>query len=546
MIDKSQHVRELCRKLKPILGPQAERIWLLYLAEDEEGKRQVEEYVELLANQHLSGSLDEEKINLLPPEQMQADGDYRIGHIVYNNQSLYPFGLQGTEFIQHVGIYGRSGSGKTNIGLLIVQQLQGHGKPFLIFDWKRNYRDLLTLKGFENLRIYTIGRDVAPLKFNPLIPPDPDEPKAWLKKVISVIAYSYGLGNGVIYLLQEFMDQIFHDFGVYDGPVERWPTLSDVYEYAKRYKAQGRQAGWLASALRALASLCFGEMDRLLNYGQDDLDELFQQPVALELDALTHSDKIFVSSLLLAWLHNKRMIGGKRETHNLTILIEESHHLLSNEKTNLLGGQTVMDIVFREIREFGVSIINIDQMPSQINQAALANTYASICFNLKHKSDVNAMSQAMLLRDEEKDALGTLPVGQAIVKLQGRIPRPFLIQVPEFHIQKGRISDQDVINHMNRLGVMPRKEVIPDIPQAVEARSDSSRDDLIITFLKDIQTFPESGIASRYKRLALSVRQGQKLKEKLVGEGLIVETAEVTPQGKRRKVDLTEKGTSKI
>ena len=78
MIDKSQHVRELCQKLKPILGPQADRIWLLYLAENEEGKQQIEEYVELLANQHLAGSLDEEKINPLPPDCHQVDGEYRI------------------------------------------------------------------------------------------------------------------------------------------------------------------------------------------------------------------------------------------------------------------------------------------------------------------------------------------------------------------------------------------------------------------------------------------------------------------------------------
>jgi len=545
MIDKPQHVRELCQKLKPILGEQANRIWHLYLAENEEGRKQIEDYVELLIHQHLSGSLEQERINLLPPPTELAGGDYTFGDIVYNNQLLHDFGLRESELIQHIGIYGRSGGGKTNLGFLMIQQLQGHRKPFLVFDWKRNYRDLLTLKGFETLRVYTAGRDVAPLRFNPLIPPDLEDPKAWLKKIISVIAYAYGLGNGVIYLLQEFMDQAYHDFGVYDGHVNRWPTLADVYAYAKTYKAQGRQAGWLASALRALSSLCFGEMDRLINHGQDDLDTLFQQPVVLELDALTHSDKIFVTSTLLAWLHNKRMIEGKREAHFSTVLIEEAHHLLSNEKFSLIGGQTVMDIVFREIREFGVSIINIDQMPSHINQAALANTFCSICFNLKHKADVNAMSQAMLLGEEEKEALGMLPVGQAIVKLQGRIPRPFLIQVPEFHLQKGRISDQDVIHHMNGLGLLQKKEAILDTHPANESRSDPVCDDPIIALLKDIQAFPESGIASRYKRLALSVRQGQKLKERLLGEGLATETMEVTAQGKSLRLRLTTLGLSR-
>ena len=50
------------------------------------------------------------------------------------------------------------------------RQLLEHGKPVLVFDWKRNYRDLLTLPGFQDVEIYTVGRDVAPFYYNPLIP----------------------------------------------------------------------------------------------------------------------------------------------------------------------------------------------------------------------------------------------------------------------------------------------------------------------------------------------------------------------------------------
>jgi hypothetical protein len=546
MIDKSQHVRELCRKLKPILGPQAERIWLLYLTEDEEGKKQVEEYVELLANQHLSGSLDEEKINLLPPEQTQVDGKYRFGEVLYNDRVLYPFGLRENEWIQHVGVFGRSGAGKTNLGFLIATQLQKQHKPFLVFDWKRNYRDLLTLPGFENLMVYTVGRDIRPLKFNPLVPPDLSDPKSWLKKLIAIIAHAYGLGNGVLFLLQEFIDQVYEQYGVYDVEIKTWPTLRDVYELARNYKAQGRQAGWLASTLRALSSLCFGQMDELVNQGQDDLEKLFNEPVVLELDALTQADKIFTTEVLLAWLHNKRMIDGKREAFTNAVLIEEAHHILSNERFSLVGGQSVMDLTFREIREFGVAMIVLDQHPSQISLPALGNTYCTICFNLKHKSDVSAMAQAMLLKDEEKDALGSLPVGQAIVKLQGRTSRPFLIQVPEFDIHKGVVTDQSL---KERMGSPETAQTL--LPQPFQnipliQESHSSVPDPVISFLKDVRDYPDSGIAQRYKRLALSVRQGQKLKEKLVGDDWIVETTEITPQGKRRKVELTKKGADRV
>ena len=62
------------------------------------------------------------------------------------------------------------------------------------------------------------------------------------------------------------------------------------------------------------------------------------------------------------------------------------------------------------------------------------------------------MGQCLLL-DKERDILGTLDIGQAVVKLQGRIHRPFQIAIPEFIIQKGRISDAFIKDHMQ--GIAP-------------------------------------------------------------------------------------------
>ena len=63
-----------------------------------------------------------------------------------------------------------------------------------------------------------------------------------------------------------------------------------------------------------------------------------------------------------------------------------------------------------------------------------------------------------------------------------------------------------------------------------------------IAFLKDVQEYPESGIAARYKRLGLSVRQGQKLIAKLAEQGLIGEHEEITKTGRIKFVCLTPKG----
>lgn len=538
-----QRVRELCLRLKPILGEKMEHIFAAYAAEDVEGKKQIESYLELLATKYVPQKLEQAEPDLLPPTQEQAAGTYPLGQVQYAGRELYPFGLREEEWIQHLAVLGRSGAGKTNTGFVILNELKRHGKPFLVFDWKRNYRDLVSLPPFADVEVYTIGRNIAPFTFNPLIPPPGTSPKTWLKKLNEVIAHSYCLGNGVLYLLQQSINAVYEEAGVYSGKVQRWPTFRDVLAKARNMDVRGREAGWLSSTLRALSSLCFGDMDGLLNTGNNqNLDRILDSSVILELDALTQSDKVFFVQALLLWVHHRRMTDSRREHYKHTIVIEEAHHVLSDERRSLVGGQSVMEIIFREIREFGECLILLDQHPSRISLPALGNTYCTICHNLKTRADINAIAQCLLL-DQEKDLLGSLGVGQAVVKLQGRIARPFQIQVPEFPIEKGIITDAYIQQHMQAIAprmVMP--EVSPDQEALPLSLPEHPIPDLSIAFLQDIQSYPDSGVAQRYKRLSLSVRQGQNLKDHTIREGLISEQLTTTARGRMRVLEVTEKG----
>jgi hypothetical protein len=540
---RTEYVRQLCRKLRPILGDNMSQVFEAYCAEDADGRQQIETYLELLSAKHLPAGLDDNQPGLIPPSKQQAYGPYTIGSVCYADKYLYDFGLRENEWIQHVGVFGRSGAGKTNIGFLILKQLQDKGKPVLIFDWKRNYRDLLALPEFKDIEVYTIGRNIAPFTFNPLIPPKGTNPKTWLKKLIEVIAHAYLLGNGVMYLLQQAVDAVYEEAGVYSGNVEKWPTFRDVLEKARNRDARGREAGWLSSTLRALASLCFGDMDTLVNTGENqNLELILKKTVILELDALTQQDKIFFIETLLLWIHHKRMIERQREVLKHCVLIEEAHHIFSDERRSLVGGQSVMEITFREIREFGESLIILDQHPSQISLPALGNTYTTICMNLKHKSDINAMAQCMLL-DSERDLLGTLKVGQAVVKLQGRIARPFQIEVPEFIVEKGKVTDSWIQERMQHIAPTIIENYSPADERTMDSVLIRSADNQL-GFIKDVQEYPDSGVAARYKRLGLSVRQGQKLIAKLLEQGLIEQYEETTKTGRLKVIHLTEKGKS--
>jgi hypothetical protein len=85
------------------------------------------------------------------------------------------------------------------------------------------------------------------------------------------------------------------------------------------------------------------------------------------------------------------------------------------------------------------------------------------------------------------------------------------------------------------------------LPASAEGDSTMSKKadlakNLELAFLRDIQEYPDSGIAARYKRLSLSVRQGQKLKAQALQQSLIQETIETTKTGRIAAVTLTDKG----
>jgi hypothetical protein len=186
-------------------------------------------------------------------------------------------------------------------------------------------------------------------------------------------------------------------------------------------------------------------------------------------------------------------------------------------------------------------------MPSKLSGFALANSYATICMSMSNRADINAMTQTLLL-ESGKDILGTLEVGQAVVKLQGRIPRPFLISIPEFSIQKGRVTDEQIRQYMKdkipQLGTEDR--VTDNTPAQKEGPigddTGGSSSHLEIAFLQDVADHADSGVAARYKRLGLSGRQGQKLKTRLIDQGLVQEQLETTHTGRRMILRLTERG----
>ena len=531
----TQAFQDRCRALRPIIGRQADQFWTAYLFQDEEGREDLEEQLNLLVNVNLNSDVQNTTPVFHPPEQQDAQGDVGMGWVYYNGRDVCPFGLRRMELAQHTSLVGRTGSGKSNAGYLLAMNLAKAGIPWLCLDWKQSWRRLRNLPELQGLRIYTIGRDVAPFRINPLIPPAGIDPRQHLKALVAIINVAYFCGAGVEYLLTSVIDELYQKHGVYDGTVKRYPTFRDVLAVLKTIPAAGRVSLWLSSAIRAVHSLCFGAMDSIVNSESNaPMDELLSQPTVLELEALSHADKLFFSEMLMLQIYSHRMVKNERNQLKHILIIEEAHHLLSRLSQKPGQPASIVEVIFREIREMSEGIVFLDQMPSEISKTALANTYTTISMNLKGKQDVTTISAAMLLQDDQPLALGTMEIGKAIVKLQGRIKEPFMIRVPEVKIPASPVTDEII-----RQAMLPFIRLTEQQAGLSQAPAELKLSDSESAFLKDVAVMPDSGVVARYTRLGLSGRQGDKAKRSLLDLGLIEETEKLTPRGRTKVICLT-------
>ena len=547
---------QLLAEMKPLLGAKADALKTAHTMGSPDARRAIEAWLQVAAAKGLDKRVGKTPILLPPPSQQAADGPFKIGTVLYHDSELYPVGVDERTLLAHMGVFGRTGTGKTNFCLALLKQLKDRGIPFLILDWKRNYRDLLAHE--DDLHVFTVGRDIVPFAFQPLIPPPGTTPSIWLKLLIDVIANAYYVGEGVKYLLMKAIDAIYRETGVYSGAPKAWPSFRDILAWLEEYKpANARESQWMISTLRTVESLCYGEMGRIINKPQQTpLDELLRQNVVLELDALTQTDKTFLSEALLLWIHHFRMQEGGRETLKHVIVIEEAHHLLKESDT---ATESIMEVTLREIRELGQAIVLIDQTPSQIAPTALANTATKIFLNLPHRTDINTAAAALLLTNEQKDYLGQLPVGTAIVKLQDKHFMPFVVKIPLVPIQKGSITDEDLKRRFRAdfaesgpiCTIQTASEVILPIPatdknavgaQLIEPGKVVLSDDERL-LLEDVVNHPNNGgVNARYKRLKMSTRRGQKTRDALIRRGLAESHDVATPHGKVTLLELTEQG----
>ena len=453
--------KEKLRKLASLDPSLADGGWLFYLAGQGQERGLADDLLDVLLFQ-TAGADFSRKILLDPPPPYICEGEYPLGSILYPPGAVFaPFGLREDEWIKHVLIVGMSGSGKTNLGFLILRELSHHGKPALVFDWKRNYRDLIQLPGLEGTQVFTVGGETRPFHFNPLLPPPGCLPGQWLMQLVDVIKHAYFVGEGVEYLLRDAIDQVYENCGLFTGELRQNPNFYQVRAQVHTRRTQGRMSLWKASAVRVLESLCFRHgLGPVINTAsQWQHRDLLKQVVVLELDSLADADKVFITEAMILWLYEFRKREAHREHFKHALIIEEGHHILSEAKEVHEGVETIMETSLRQIREFGEAVIVIDQEPSKLSNSIKANTYTKFVFNLGNGKDKDDIARCLGLDQEERRYIDSLDVGEAVAVVKRHGFSPVHMRCPWAGIRKGRVRDEH-LSSLEKKRVPARDDII--------------------------------------------------------------------------------------
>jgi hypothetical protein len=142
-------------------------------------------------------------------------------------------------------------------------------------------------------------------------------------------------------------------------------------------------------------------------------------------------DYLLVSNLLTrkirnAWEHktNEFRSHGKAEPRQLIIVVEEAHKLLNRE----MAAQTTFATIARELRKYYVTLLIVDQRPSQIYDEVLSQLGTRISGWLGDEDDIHAVLSGLSGREALRGMLARLQPKEEVLLLGWGVPMPLPVK----------------------------------------------------------------------------------------------------------------------
>ncbi len=145
----------------------------------------------------------------------------------------------------------------------------------------------------------------------------------------------------------------------------------------------------------------------------------------------TDLDYLLVSNLLTrrirqAWEErtNRFRTSGKEEPRPLVIVVEEAHKLLNRS----MAAQTTFSTIARELRKYYVTLLIIDQRPSQIYDEVMSQLGTRISGWLGDDDDIHAVLSGLAGRESLRGMLARLQPKEEVLLLGWGVPMPLPVR----------------------------------------------------------------------------------------------------------------------
>jgi len=462
-----------------------------------------------------------------------------------------PFHLAQGDLAKHLLAVGQSGSGKTTLLYRLMNEV---GKPFWAFDLKQDYRHMVQENGDLLVLPWT------EFCFNPLRPPRGVAPRRWAQVFSEIFGHATSLLSGSKNYLMKKIVELYTLYNLFDEVSEPYPSLHELELLVKKDKVNfvrktSDYRDTLLNRLESMNLVAGTVFDCSQGYA---VDELLERDVVFEFDGLSRDVQNFLMEILFGYVYEYRVSQNHRDSGlNHLFFLDEGKRVFSVYKERQdAAGIPEIDELTAKMREFGEGLVVADQEASKLTDSIKANTYTKFLLPTADRKQFQAVAEAMNLSQRQAEFAQSLETGEAVVQVGSRDPIP--VELHNYELEK-TITDSELENRQaekwsdldserrkttkrfdDRIAPGRSEEVpeqrIPDDPTEVQVSEDADR------LLKDIVEDPFKPLTERYEDWFSSSYKGNKAKNELVDDGVVIERHVKSQDGKRKLLQLTEKG----
>ena len=415
-------------------------------------------------------------------------GNFIIG---YTREQGHPVCINLDKFVQRsAGVFGATGTGKSFLTRIVLAGLMHQAKTaLLVFDMHNEYgfddtaSDTgmrvtgLKTKFTSRIRVVGLGAGTTIRNSTPdfnleiamadITPADIElltrelNLKETTPTTLHALATSFGRDWFLRFKSMNREEVEWEDEKT--GKVRKVPHENSVAHWANEVGVNVMAAEALHDKLRRLfdkdyivehpATDGVKEMIKAMEAGQHVILS-FGQAFETDLDYLLVSN-LLTRKIKQAWENktNAYRSTGRDEPRQLVIVIEEAHKLLDRE----MAAQTTFATIAREMRKYYVTLLIIDQRPSQISDDVMSQLGTRISGWLGDEDDIHAVLSGLSGRESLRGMLARLQPKEEVLLLGWGIPMPLPVRSRRYDDSfwkelLGTSSKKDAAQIMKELG----------------------------------------------------------------------------------------------